>query len=335
MALRVFLVAELSAVTSKRLSSGLQRKFAASTSSSSPCFLVSVASASSRRTFSSTTSESSAVQKGEEVDSGKHLFVIGGNGYLGSTICRTALESGLSVTSISRSGAPKNRNEAWMEKVNWLAVDAAKVGEWAEKVFGTPSQPKARAVISTLGTFGSDELMFRINGTVNVEVAKHAKASGIPRFIYTSAHNYGEEGSLPFLDSGKSSAGWGYFRGKRFAEEKLEELYAGTSAREDGGLPYYILRPSFVFGTRVLSTGKTVPLWIAGKPLQEMTLMLPSSLRKLPFIGAGLVPPVSADQVARVAVDLAVNPTLYPWASQSPFATVDRIIAGRAKESSA
>jgi hypothetical protein len=63
------------------------------------------------------------------VSSGKNeLIVIGGNGFLGSSVCRRALDSGLSVTSVNRSGLPKQRkNEAWVHKVNWVAADALNV----------------------------------------------------------------------------------------------------------------------------------------------------------------------------------------------------------------
>jgi nucleoside-diphosphate-sugar epimerase len=178
--------------------------------------------------------------------------------------------------------------------------------------------------------------MFKINGEANVKLAEKVKSSGIPRFIYVSIHNYHEDGSLPKgLDAGDGENGWGYFRGKRFTEEKLKEIYQelpgkegaglpGTS--EDGGFSYYVLRPSFISGTRILPSGTKIPVWLIAKPLQLVTSLLPQGFRRLPLIGAGLVPPVSAEDVAKVAVRLVVDPTKYDWAKKTHIVTVDMML---------
>ncbi|KAK4486747.1 hypothetical protein RD792_006682 [Penstemon davidsonii] len=67
----------------------------------------------------------------------------------------------------------------------------------------------ATAVVSTLGGFGSEEQMQRINGEANVVAVNAAKDFGIPKFILISVHDY----NLPsFLLTS------GYFTGKRKAE---------------------------------------------------------------------------------------------------------------------
>ncbi|KAI1368502.1 NAD(P)-binding protein [Xylaria arbuscula] len=64
------------------------------------------------------------------MSAGKRLVVCGGNGFLGSRICKNAVQRGWDVTSISRSGAPKwdavtssATPPAWSHKVTWERGD--------------------------------------------------------------------------------------------------------------------------------------------------------------------------------------------------------------------
>ncbi|XP_021723899.1 uncharacterized protein LOC110691285 [Chenopodium quinoa] len=50
------------------------------------------------------------------------LLVFGGNGFVGSHICKEALIHGLSVASMSRSGR-SSINEAWADRVTWHQGD--------------------------------------------------------------------------------------------------------------------------------------------------------------------------------------------------------------------
>ncbi|KAI3907698.1 hypothetical protein MKW98_016342 [Papaver atlanticum] len=50
------------------------------------------------------------------------LLVLGGNGFVGSNICKEALDRGLSVSSLSRSGR-SNVNESWANNVVWHKGD--------------------------------------------------------------------------------------------------------------------------------------------------------------------------------------------------------------------
>lgn len=63
----------------------------------------------------------------------KKIVVCGGNGFLGSRICKSAVARGWEVTSISRSGEPKWSSvtssatpPAWSNKVNWKRADILK-----------------------------------------------------------------------------------------------------------------------------------------------------------------------------------------------------------------
>ncbi|KAJ9050881.1 hypothetical protein DSO57_1009992 [Entomophthora muscae] len=53
------------------------------------------------------------------------VLVLGGNGFLGSQLCRSAAIRGLTVTSLSRSGSPKLQGilPTWVSKVDWRQGD--------------------------------------------------------------------------------------------------------------------------------------------------------------------------------------------------------------------
>jgi len=49
------------------------------------------------------------------------LIVFGGNGFVGTRVCEEALQTGLAVVSINRSGAPK-ATAPWTSEVEWVKV---------------------------------------------------------------------------------------------------------------------------------------------------------------------------------------------------------------------
>ncbi|KAH9180666.1 mitochondrial protein [Lactarius sanguifluus] len=82
------------------------------------------------------------------------LLVVGGNGFIGSAVCRVALRHGYQVTSISSSGrpfqTPKGHTPAWTEKVEWLTADALRPETYSHLL------PGVSAVVHTLGTLLAD-----------------------------------------------------------------------------------------------------------------------------------------------------------------------------------
>ncbi|KAJ6547622.1 mitochondrial protein [Mycena capillaripes] len=82
------------------------------------------------------------------------LVVVGGNGFIGSAICRSALAHGMQVTSVSSSGrpyqTPKGHTPAWTAKVDWQTGDALKPETFAAHLDG------AAGVVHTLGILLED-----------------------------------------------------------------------------------------------------------------------------------------------------------------------------------
>jgi hypothetical protein len=50
------------------------------------------------------------------------VVVFGGNGFVGSQVCKALVGMGLRVAAINRSGAPREREE-WMSGVDYIAAD--------------------------------------------------------------------------------------------------------------------------------------------------------------------------------------------------------------------
>ncbi|KAF9483757.1 mitochondrial protein [Pholiota conissans] len=78
------------------------------------------------------------------------ILVVGGNGFIGSAVCKAALARGVQVTSVSSSGrpyrTPKGHSPAWTSKVNWKKGDALNPQTFADLLAETDG------VVHTLGT---------------------------------------------------------------------------------------------------------------------------------------------------------------------------------------
>uniref|UniRef100_A0A1S3BCB9 NAD(P)-binding domain-containing protein n=1 Tax=Cucumis melo TaxID=3656 RepID=A0A1S3BCB9_CUCME len=212
------------------------------------------------------------------------LLVLGGNGFVGSHICQEALNRGLTVASLSRSGRSSIR-DSWANHVIWHQGNLLSPDSLNEAFDGVT------AVISCIGGFGSNSQMYKINGTANINAIRVASDKGVKRFVYISAADFGLANYLL----------QGYYEGKRAAETELLTKFPY------GGV---ILRPGFIYGTRNVGSMK-LPLGVIGSPL-EMVLQHAKPLHQLPLIGPLFTPPVSVTSVARVSVRAATDPVFPP-----------------------
>ncbi|PON94571.1 NAD(P)-binding domain containing protein [Trema orientale] len=212
------------------------------------------------------------------------LLVLGGNGFVGSHICKEALDHGLSVASLSRSGR-SSIQDSWASNVSWHQGNLLSPGSWEDALDGVT------AVISCVGGFGSNSYMYKINGTANINAIRAASDKGVKRFVYISAADFGLANYLL----------QGYYEGKKAAEAELliKFPYGGV-----------ILRPGFIYGTRRVGSLK-LPLGVIGSPL-EMVLQRTRPLNQLPLIGPLFTPPVNVTSVAKVAVRAATDPVFPP-----------------------
>lgn len=209
----------------------------------------------------------------------ERVVVLGGSGFVGSAICKAAVSKGIEVISLSRSGRP-SYSSSWVDQVTWMTGDVFYTN-WDEVLVG------ATAVVSTLGGFGSEEQMQRINGEANVISVSAAKDYGTPKFVLISVHDY----NLPsFLLSS------GYFTGKRKAESEVLSKYPNSGV---------VLRPGFIYGKRKVD-GFEIPLDLIGEPLERLLLAaenITKPLSSLPASDLFLAPPISVDDVALAVIN--------------------------------
>jgi len=171
--------------------------------------------------------------------------------------------------------------------VTWVRGDIFHPERWKDTI---PLE-EVSAVISCVGGFGSDEQMLKINGEANIAAINAASKSGVKRFVFISALDYG----LP------SFVLRGYYKGKKSAEEELLRKFPY------GGV---ILRPGFIHGNRQVGSLK-IPLSAIGAPL-EMLLKNAKPASQLPLVGNFLMPPVKVTSVARAAVRSAIDNAVPP-----------------------
>jgi nucleoside-diphosphate-sugar epimerase len=84
----------------------------------------------------------------------RRVLVVGGNGFIGSAVCRAALSRGYEVTSVSSSGnpyrTPKGHTPAWVANVDWQTGDAFNPDTFAHLF------PQVDGVVHTLGILLED-----------------------------------------------------------------------------------------------------------------------------------------------------------------------------------
>ncbi|KAL6843432.1 hypothetical protein ACP4OV_026754 [Aristida adscensionis] len=160
---------------------------------------------------------------------------------------------------------------------------------WDEVLVG------ATAAVSTIGGFGNEEQMKRINGEANVIAVDAAKEFGIPKFILISVHDY----NLPsFLLTS------GYFTGKRKAESEVLSKYPASGV---------VLRPAFIYGKRRVN-GYDIPLDVVGQPLEKLLNSVENFTKPLSSLPASdliLAPPVSVDDVADAVVNAVIDDSFF------------------------
>ncbi|XP_070021042.1 uncharacterized protein At1g32220, chloroplastic isoform X1 [Nicotiana sylvestris] len=212
------------------------------------------------------------------------LLVLGGNGFVGSHVCKEALDRGLTVASLSRTGR-SSIQDSWANSIIWHQGNLLSTDSWKDALKGVTS------VISCVGGFGSNSYMYKINGTANINAIRAASEEGVKRFVYISAADFGVANYVL----------QGYYEGKRAAETELLTRYPY------GGI---ILRPGFIYGTRRVGSMK-LPLGVVGSPL-EMILQRAKPLSQIPLVGPLFTPPVNVTAVAKVAVRAATDPVFPP-----------------------
>jgi uncharacterized protein YbjT (DUF2867 family) len=218
------------------------------------------------------------------------IFVVGGSGFVGSYICKRAVEKGMKVFSLSRRGMPVHR-EPWHDKVNWLSGSAMDTqnAPWKQHMIGS------RMVVCAVGAFGSNDFMIKVNGHCNMAIVDAAlqgvtSSAQLPVFGFVSATR--AAGAPSWLIPG-------YYKGKQMMEEKLNSSVPN----------HIIVKPGMVYGQRYVKLfGVTIPipLQLLGKPLKFLLDNdIAERLERIPLLGIAMTSPAAAEDIATVMVAAA------------------------------
>lgn len=222
------------------------------------------------------------------------VVIFGGSGYVGQHIMVALHSLGCKeIVCINRSGKPKAQNmipalsSVISSSIIWHAADINDYKSYESVLANSTS------CISTVGGFGTNEYMHKINGDANIVAIEKSYEMKAEKFIYVST----VDNNLP------SFILKGYFEGKRNAEAAVQRIF------KDKG---YVLKPSFVYGSRLVpvTSSLTIPLpmWLLGQPLE---LFLRSdagkNLKNVPFCKALLTAPIAVTDVSTVAAAIALD----------------------------
>ncbi|KAI0810987.1 NAD-P-binding protein [Irpex lacteus] len=144
----------------------------------------------------------------------RKILVVGGNGFVGSAVCRAALARGYQVTSISSSGrpyaTPKGHSPAWTSKVDWQKANALDPSTYAHLL------PETSAVVHTLGTLLED-----------ARYKAALKDGDVFNLVGTFASSlFGSEGSNPLRDEEREG---GYALLNRDAALRVCEAFVAST----------------------------------------------------------------------------------------------------------
>lgn len=198
------------------------------------------------------------------------ILVTGGNGLIGSEVCRVAVDAGHEVIGLARRGRP-GQAAAWTERVRWVAADVLEPASWRDELRGVG------AVVHCVGIARENpargNTFQRINGDSAITAAGEAARAGVEALVYLSA-----SARPPFLRES-------YLAAKRRAEAEIARL----------PLRFAILRPGLVYG--------------AGRPVSLPAALVVGLAAKLPVVGAmaSEARPLPVETVARAAIRAATD----------------------------
>eukprot|EP00644_Phytophthora_capsici_P018518 jgi/Phyca11/130737/e_gw1.97.116.1 len=232
----------------------------------------------------------STVRTLKTYDKSEHrVLVIGGNGFVGSNILQRAVQKGIEVRSLNPSGKPQWQDVPWIDQVDWHEGDVFDDKQLAKAVEGVTG------VISTVGAFGSNELMEKLCGDATIAAARAAQKAGAERFVFVSNSRVGSyfPSWLPMH---------GYYHGKERAEAAVQARFPDTGVS---------LRPGFINGWRRTKKGQGIPLQLVGAPISTLARDLgavSTALSYLPFAGEEMRAAIPVGAVAKAAVLSAIGP---------------------------
>ncbi len=163
------------------------------------------------------------------------LVVPGGNGFIGSDICRIAVRNGHDVAAFGRTGRPdvSPAQHPWVSEVEWRAADVLEPNTWSDFLDGADALVHS---VATIRERPSDGITYDlVNAQSALRAAKAAVAADLDAFVFLSVRDKPPVVPKSFLAS------------KRRVERQLPDQFPS--------LRFVSLRPNLVFGARRPGTG--------------------------------------------------------------------------------
>jgi nucleoside-diphosphate-sugar epimerase len=206
------------------------------------------------------------------------LVVPGGNGFIGSEICRVAVQNGHEVAAFGRTGRPPltPARHPWTQRVEWRAADVFQPDTWRDLLEGADAVVHC---IATIQEAADRNVTFdRVNAESALLAADEAVEAGADAFIFLSVRDKPPVVPHNFLAA------------KRRAERTLHEQYSA--------LRTVSLRPNLVYGPQK-----------RGTPTLAAVLTQLEGIRPHPYASVE-GRPLPVELVAAAAVQAAVTPTV-------------------------
>ncbi len=206
------------------------------------------------------------------------LVLPGGNGFIGSEICRIAVQNDHDVAAFGRTGRPPltPAQHPWTQEVEWRAADVFEPDTWRVLL------EDADAVVHSIATIREQPDQNRTFDRVNAEsallVAEEAVEADADAFIFLSVRD-----KPPIVP-------YNFLSAKRRVERTLHEQYPD--------LRTVSLRPNLVYGARQPGTSTLAAA------LNQM-----KSIRPHPY-ATDEGRPLPVELVAAAAVQAAITSTL-------------------------
>lgn len=206
------------------------------------------------------------------------LVVPGGNGFIGTEICRVAVQNGHEVAAFGRTGRPAltPAQHPWTQEVEWRAADVFEPDTWRDLL------ENADAVVHSVATIQEkpehNVTFDRVNAESVLLAADEAVEAGADACVFLSVRDKPPAVPYKFLSA------------KRRAERTLHEQYPA--------LRTVSLRPNLVYGPRQ-----------TGTPTLAAVLNQLREVRPHPYASVE-GRPVSVEYVAATAVQAAVTNTI-------------------------
>lgn len=158
------------------------------------------------------------------------IVVPGGNGFIGTEICRVAVQNGHEVAAFGRTGRPalSPARHPWTQDVEWRAADVFAPDTWRDLLDGADAIVHC---IATIREAPAQDLTFdRLNAESALLAADEAVEAGTDAFVFLSVRDKPPFVPGPFLSA------------KRRAERALREDYPSLRS--------IALRPNLVYGAQ-------------------------------------------------------------------------------------